>query len=116
MRARRLTRLGKGNMGRGKVMRRCTTPQVLQSGLAFGLFLCAHAGYHIKCNLRILYLLELEGTWVRQKVDKRCGPWTAQNLIDPYDTSNSLLQELVGTLKLLMVLLVNDDGWICYCL
>ena len=95
-------------------MKRSALPQDLQSGLALGLLLRAHAGYHIKCNLRILYLLELEGTRVRQKVDKRCGPWAGQNLIEPYDTSDSLLQELVSTLKLLMVLLVNDDGWIGY--
>ena len=69
MRARWLTKWWTRNMGRGKARRSCTTSQVLQSGLAFGLFLCAHAGYHIKCNLCVLYLLELEGTWVRQKVD-----------------------------------------------
>ena len=97
-------------------MERSALPHDLQSGLALGLLLRAHAGYHIKCNLCILHLLELEGTWVRQKVDKRCGPWAGQNLIEPYYTSESLLQELVGTLKLLMVFLVNDDGWVCYCL
>ena len=97
-------------------MRHIALPQDLQSGLALGLLLRAHAGYHIECNLCVLNLLELEGTWVRQKVDKRCGPWAEQNLIDPYDTSDSLLQELVRTLKLFMVLLTNDDGWICQCL
>ena len=91
-------------------MRRCTTPQGLQSGLAFGLFLCAHAGYHFKGNLCILYLLELDGTRVRQEVNERCSPWAEQNLIHPDDTSNGFLQELVGTLELLMILLINDDG------
>ena len=103
-------------MGGSKVKRHCATSQVLQLGLAFSLLLCAHAGYHIECNLCILHLLELEGTWVRQKVDKGRGTWIMQDLIEPYDTPDSLLQELVRTLKLFMVLLINDDGWICHCL
>ena len=60
---------GRGVVGKGKVIRHNASSQGLQSGLAFGLFLCAHAGYHIKCNLCVLYLLELEGTRVRQKVN-----------------------------------------------
>ena len=67
--ARWLTRWGIKDRGMGKAGSSCTTSQVLHSGLAFGLFLGAHAGYHIKCNLCVLYLLELEGTRVRQKVN-----------------------------------------------
>ena len=73
-------------MGRGRVMRRCITPQGLQSGLAFGLFLCAHAGYHIECNLCVLNLLELEGTWVRQKVDEGSSAWKVQDFTEPHYT------------------------------
>ena len=99
-------------MDRGKVIRHNASSQGLQSGLAFGLFLCAHAGYNFKGNLCILYLLELDGTRVRQEINERCSPWAEQNLIHPDDTSNGFLQELVGTLELFMILLVNDDGWV----
>ena len=80
------TKWGTGNMGGSKVKRHCATSQVLQLGLAFSLLLCAHAGYHIECNLCVLNLLELEGTWVRQKVDKGSSAWKVQDFIDPHYT------------------------------
>ena len=73
-------------MGGSKVNRHCATSHVLQLGLAFSLLLSAHAGYHLECNLCVLNLLELEGTWVRQKVDMGCSTWIVQDLIEPHYT------------------------------
>ena len=67
--ARWLTRWGTEDRGRGRAGSSYATSQDLHSGLAFGLFLGTHAGHHIECNLCVLYLLELEGTWVRQEVN-----------------------------------------------
>ena len=84
----------------------------LYTGLAFSLFLCAHASYHFQGNLSILYLLELLGAWVRQEINERGRSRAEQELINPDHTSNGFLEELIGTLELFMILLVNDDRWV----
>ena len=81
---------GRGK-SRGMVGGSTTTSQALDSGLACGLLLGAHAGYHLECDLCILDLLELNSTWVRQKADKGSSTWALQDFIEPHHTSDGLL-------------------------
>ena len=85
-------------------------PWGLHPSLTNSLFLRAHAGHHFECDLRTPHLLELECTRVRQEVDKGCSSWQLKNLIEPHDTSNGLLQQLVRTLQLFVVFLVDTNG------
>ena len=96
-------------MGKGMVAGHNISKRGLYTGLAFSLLLCTHASYHLQGNLSILYLLELYGAWIRQEINERCSPRAEQNLINPDDTSNGFVEELIGTLELCMILIVNDD-------
>ena len=70
------------------------------------------ASHDFQGDLGILYLLELHGAWVRQKINEKGGSRAEQELINPDHTSNGFLEELVGTLELFMILFVNDDRWV----
>ena len=76
------------------------------------MFLGTQASNDVEGNLGILYLLELHGAWVRQEINERCSPRAEEDLINPDDTSNGFLEELIGTLELFMILFVNDDRWV----
>ena len=102
--------------GSGYACGTSTTPHGLHSSLTDSLFLGTHTGYHFECDLRILHFLELECTRVRQKVDKGCRSWQLKELVEPHDTSNGLLQQLVRTLQLFVVLLVDTNGGVGYSL
>ena len=65
---------GRGIVGKGMVAGHNISLRGLYSGLAFSLFLCTHAGYHLKGNLSSLYLLKLYGAWIRQEINEGCGP------------------------------------------